>query len=179
MAHTMIRSVCYQQRLLQSHAHCSSVRGLSVAFEKQWKFPTHNALQRTHNSMHLISSHYIWISHQIKTCSSPRAIQWSSPTDILRPGLHKMAINFPDSKVHGANMGPIWGRQDLGGPQVGPMNFAILVIKFSHAMRDHYSKAHLMRTALTTKCREISRDIFGHFEWRHQSRALVRSPKGN
>ena len=30
-----------------------------------------------------------------------------------------------DSKVHGANMGPIWGRQDLGGPHVGPMNFAI------------------------------------------------------
>ena len=31
----------------------------------------------------------------------------------------------PDSKVHEANMGPIWGRQDPGGPQVGPMNFAI------------------------------------------------------
>ena len=32
----------------------------------------------------------------------------------------------PDSKVHGANMGPNWGRQDPGGPPVGPMNFAIL-----------------------------------------------------
>ena len=32
---------------------------------------------------------------------------------------------IPDSKVHGANMGPIWGRQDPGGPYVGPMNFAI------------------------------------------------------
>ena len=31
----------------------------------------------------------------------------------------------PDSKVHGANMGPIWGRQDPGGPHVGPMNVAI------------------------------------------------------
>ena len=31
----------------------------------------------------------------------------------------------PDSKVHGANMGPIWGRQDPGGHHVGPMNFAI------------------------------------------------------
>ena len=31
----------------------------------------------------------------------------------------------PDSKVHGANMGPIWGRQDPGGPHVGPMNFGI------------------------------------------------------
>ena len=33
--------------------------------------------------------------------------------------------DYPDSKVHGANMGPIWGRQDPGGPHVGPMNFAI------------------------------------------------------
>ena len=32
---------------------------------------------------------------------------------------------LPDSKVHGAHMGPIWGRQDPGGPHVGPMNFAI------------------------------------------------------
>ena len=31
----------------------------------------------------------------------------------------------PDSKVNGANMGPIWSRQDPGGPHVGPMNFAI------------------------------------------------------
>ena len=34
----------------------------------------------------------------------------------------------PDSKVHGAIMGPIWGRQDPGGPHVGPMNFAIWVV---------------------------------------------------
>ena len=32
---------------------------------------------------------------------------------------------FPDSKVHGANMGPIWGKQGPDGPYVGPMNFAI------------------------------------------------------
>ena len=30
-----------------------------------------------------------------------------------------------DSKVYGANMGPILGRKDTGGPHVGPMNFAI------------------------------------------------------
>ena len=34
---------------------------------------------------------------------------------------------WPDSQVHGANMGPVWGRQDPGGPQVGPMNFVIWV----------------------------------------------------
>ena len=30
-----------------------------------------------------------------------------------------------DSKVHGTNMGPIWGRQDPGGPHVGPVNLAV------------------------------------------------------
>ena len=31
----------------------------------------------------------------------------------------------PDSNIHGAKMGPIWGRQDPGGPHVGLMSFAI------------------------------------------------------
>ena len=35
---------------------------------------------------------------------------------------------YPDNKVYGANMGPIWGRQDPDGPHVGPMNFAIWVV---------------------------------------------------
>ena len=34
-------------------------------------------------------------------------------------------ITNPDSKVHGAYMGPTWGQQDPGGPHVGPMNLAI------------------------------------------------------
>ena len=33
--------------------------------------------------------------------------------------------------VQGANMGPIWGRQDPGGPDVGPMNFAICDIAWN------------------------------------------------
>ena len=41
--------------------------------------------------------------------------------------LFPLLIIFPDSKVHGANMGPIWAQQDPGGPHVGPMNFAIWV----------------------------------------------------
>ena len=45
--------------------------------------------------------------------------------------LHHIArldVSSPDSNVHGANMGPIWGRQDRGGPHIGPMIFAIWVI---------------------------------------------------
>ena len=34
-------------------------------------------------------------------------------------------LSVPDSKVQGANMGPIWGWQDPGGPHAVPKNFAI------------------------------------------------------
>ena len=43
--------------------------------------------------------------------------------------LHQFTDIYPDSKVHGASMGPIWGRQDPGGPHVGLMIFAIWVVK--------------------------------------------------
>ena len=49
---------------------------------------------------------------------------------LLATGLFDIQNNchsYPDSTVHGANMGPIWGRQDPGGPHVGPMNLAIWV----------------------------------------------------
>ena len=36
--------------------------------------------------------------------------------------------DYPDSKVHGANVGPIWGRKDPDGLHVGPVNFAIWVV---------------------------------------------------
>ena len=38
------------------------------------------------------------------------------------------SVMFPDSKVHGANMGPTWGRQDPGGPHVGPVKLYIWVL---------------------------------------------------
>ena len=38
------------------------------------------------------------------------------------------------SKVHGANIRPIWGQQDPGGPHVGPMNLAIWAISGTNAV---------------------------------------------
>ena len=38
-----------------------------------------------------------------------------------------LKLLYPDRKVHGPNMGPIWGQQDPGGPHVGPMNLAFWV----------------------------------------------------
>ena len=41
----------------------------------------------------------------------------------------------PDSKVHGANMGPTWGRQDPGGPHVGHQILAFWVKPMSCPLR--------------------------------------------
>ena len=41
-----------------------------------------------------------------------------------------LKITAPDNKIHEANMGPVWGRQDPGGSHVGPMNFTIWVRQF-------------------------------------------------
>ena len=51
-----------------------------------------------------------------------------SGNGLMPPGRRSFAAPiFPDSRVHGANMWPIWGRKDPGGPHVGPMNLAIWV----------------------------------------------------
>ena len=44
---------------------------------------------------------------------------------MIAPGPQRADQAIPYSKVHGANVGPIWGRQDPGGPHVGPTYFAI------------------------------------------------------
>ena len=46
-----------------------------------------------------------------------------------------LKVHIPDSKIHGANMGPIWSRRDPGGPHVGPMNFAIWDVIFQTVPR--------------------------------------------
>ena len=44
-----------------------------------------------------------------------------------------MLFGYPDSKVHGAHIGPTWGRQVPGGPHVSHMNLAIRVDFFLDA----------------------------------------------
>ena len=43
-------------------------------------------------------------------------------------GVGDLGQYYPDSKVHGAYMGPTCGRQDPGWPHVGPMILAIWVV---------------------------------------------------
>ena len=65
---------------------------------------------------------YAWRHHVMVTLFASVALKVQTRKALWR--LHKCKT-IPNSKVHGANMGPIWGRQDTGGPHVGPMNDAI------------------------------------------------------
>ena len=70
---------------------------------------------------------------QLVNCQLENDVTLTSCEDSLWDQLVK--ITFPDSKVHGANMGPIWGRQGPGGPMLTPWNLLSGLIK-SHAIWD-------------------------------------------
>ena len=65
--------------------------------------------------------------------------------------------NIPDSKVHGANMGPTWVLSAPDGPHVGPMNLAI---------RD--TSYHRWQEKLSIKCQDdglAPGDTFTNRNW--------------
>ena len=61
-------------------------------------------------------------------------------------------LEFPDNKVHGANMGPIWGRQDPRGPHYGPVNFAIWVYLQSWRWLVHQQERFYTLVTTCIKC---------------------------
>ena len=77
----------------------------------------------------------------------------------------------PDSKVQGANMGPILGRQDPDGPHVGPMNFAnwVTMIQGLQLLK----RRHVL---LTLRSREISSVWDPVLKWSYHSE-IRQSPR--
>ena len=92
-------------------------------------------IKGTHNimlKMHIITPFKICYCHYHKppwTFCVPCPLPYLFQQLRQKCCTHDRIINCPDRKVHGANMGPIWGRQDPRGPHVGPMNFAIWVVE--------------------------------------------------
>ena len=64
-------------------------------------------------------------------------------------GFGSSSLNRPDSKVLGANMGPIWVRQDPGGPHIGPINFDIWAGKGPDYHID-WTCADVLKSSVTT-----------------------------
>ena len=65
---------------------------------------------------------------------------------------HTRVDVLPDSKVHGAIMGPTWGRQDPVGPHIGHINLAIWVVTCMHVntLRPRQNVRHFAED--TCKC---------------------------
>ena len=75
---------------------------------------------------------------QAQSSQQSEALPWLMTDCIQRFILCKQnKVAYPDSKVHGASMGPTWGPQDPGGPNVGPINLDIWVYT-SNAWWDRY-----------------------------------------
>ena len=69
---------------------------------------------------------------------------------------------IPGSMVHGVNIGPIWGRQDPGGPNVGHINFAMWdVFHIVYSTCDSIVYKFLLNLSISeSKC--------VHFSWMYQ-----------
>ena len=80
--------------------------------------------------MYVFSSHHNCDTYEISTNMQQGCISFQKEIASAAAARkdwttdYNMVLSFPDNKVYGANMGPIWGRQDPGGPNVGPMNLA-------------------------------------------------------
>ena len=85
-------------------------------------------------------SRYIKVTPMISSLVSPNT------SCKLKANGYSVSYGSPDSKVHGSNMGPIWGRQDPVGPHIGPMNLAI----WEFVMTDFQEiSMEIMATAMT------------------------------
>ena len=78
--------------------------------------------------------------------------QWMS----LYAACSKLARNIPDSNVHGASMGPTWGRQDPDGLHVGHMNLAIWDVSYT-TDREYRSVGNKIIIHRAIDCDVISR----------------------
>ena len=76
-------------------------------------------------SMFRMTSYFDKSQHKyrISLCSD-RYLHWNNEGHMA---WHPKWLGYPDSKVHGANMGPTWVLSAPDGPHVGPMNLAIRV----------------------------------------------------
>ena len=83
----------------------------------------------------------------VRRSAKPADPNWAKDHNIssLFSYSHVNLTNFPESKVHGANMGPTWVLSAPDGPHVGPMNLAIWVKKSCE-----YAPWHIQRPRINT-----------------------------
>ena len=137
----------YKLGLLGAHIHIVSIWGLywsrkkfvsKTTYQKRIFAPTHRSIkcylvynkqtnkQTNKQRKNIFSNLLLWFVITKNIFSSILLWFWSI---VLRWMVQNPTEkNFPDSNVHGANMGPNWVLSAPYGPHVGPMNLAIRVI---------------------------------------------------
>ena len=98
--------------------------------------PTENALDSQPVIKQLLPMIYPAAGRLRITGLPQSSLVWVKIVSNINSGVD--AVSYTDSKGHGANMGPIWGRQGPGGHHVGPMNFAIWVPLGTNPFQWHY-----------------------------------------
>ena len=83
-------------------------------------------------------------------------------------GKRAMILTVPDSKVHGANMGPTWVLSAPDGPHVGPMNLAIRVSSITNCSLSAFGSVSVLACRdAARKCR--SNTSFAWWPWYHRA----------
>ena len=105
--------------------HCMEYTGQNDSLSPSLKY-FHWQQQLRQNHGYCQTSNIRWFK-SLNLNVSRLVLQFPLPNP-LKLGAKSRFTMYPDNKVHGANMGPIWGRQDPDWPHVGPVNFAIWVV---------------------------------------------------
>ena len=109
-----------QQPPLLATKWSSDAFSLHCALWMWWKYQQRPPSKWSGSIARLSSVHLCFHLCHFCACVLAKINIYNQVSRIEKSTLH-------DGKVHGADMGPIWGRQDPGGPHVGPMKFAIWV----------------------------------------------------
>ena len=91
--------ICFDHESCQGSVHM--MNGIQPG--KLWKTKLPDLLSNGGNLFHRLCFLFWKHSHNVHPCFDSSCM-----------------IPYPDSKIHGANMGPIWGWQDPGGPMLAP-----------------------------------------------------------
>ena len=109
-----------RSRDLTCEMTCCSRRRVSSDCNMRTKADCNRYLSK---DVHTIWRHHVWSRRSQNRLGHDGIIAWKR---LLHPkGPVTRGQQFPDSKVHGANMGPIWVLSAPDGPHVGPTNLAI------------------------------------------------------
>ena len=133
-----------------------------------------------HLKIYYLAQRILWWKHQRKCLSWPLTNQYlkggffrflpsiqliCSHRQVKLNQVYKWCSvyhNIPDSKVHGANMGPTWVLSAPDGPHVGPINLAIrggcmvtLMWHITHSMEHIWVRSQRFSCLVTWFCYQL------------------------